>query len=147
MLNKLYIKHLLMKGDSILGKVIITNNSKVYEKYKDKFEIVFLEKGSYTDVLSKTRDNVHMGYKLLTHPMAGSLKPNQTPYKTVIVGKNTGKTDYESIVLIENSLEAAHKFLKFKSTPNWNDKILNDFKTVDLSLIENVVKNSMFSGF
>ncbi len=136
-----------MKGDSILGKVIITNNSKVYEKYKDKFEIVFLEEGSYTDVLSKTRDNVHMGYKLITHPMAGSLKPNQTPYKTVIVGKNTGKTDYESIVLIENSLEAAHKFLKFKSTPNWNDKILNDFKTVDLSLIENVVKNPMFSGF
>ena len=88
-----------------------------------------------------------MGYKLITHPMAGSLKPNQTPYKTVIVGKNTGKTDYESIVLIENSLEAAHKFLKFKSTPNWNDKILNDFKTVDLSLIENVVKNPMFSGF
>lgn len=130
-----------------MGKVIITNNSKVYEKYKDKFEIVFLEEGSYTDVLSKTRDNVHMGYKLITHPMAGSLKPNQTPYKTVIVGKNTGKTDYESIVLIENSLEAAHKFLKFKSTPNWNDKILNDFKTVDLSLIENVVKNPMFSGF
>lgn len=137
-----------------MDKIIITNNDKVYQKYKNKFDVVFLEKGSYMDVLNEIRDNVHRGCKLITHPMAGSLKPNQTPYKSVIIGKkpdakgtapSSSATDYESIVLIENSLEAAYKFLKFKATPNWNEKILNDFKTVDLSFIENVVKNSMFS--
>ncbi len=126
------------------SKVIITNNSKVYEKYKGKYEIVFLEDRSYIDVLEKTRDYLHLGYKLLTHPMAGSLKPNQTPYKTVVAEKKFGKADYESIMLIENSLQAAEKFLRFKQTPKWNDKILNDFKTVDLSFIENVVKNPVF---
>lgn len=126
------------------SKVIITNNSKVYEKYKEKYEIVFLEDRSYIDVLEKTRDYLHLGYKLLTHPMAGSLKPNQTPYKTVVTEKKFGKADYESITLIENSLLAAEKFLRFKQTPKWNDKILNDFKTVDLSFIENVVKNPVF---
>ena len=126
------------------SKVIITNNSKVYEKYKEKYEIVFLEDRSYIDVLEKTRDYLHLGYKLLTHPMAGSLKPNQTPYKTVVAEKKYKKADYESITLIENSLQAAEKFLRFKQTPKWNDKILNDFKTVDLSFIENVVKNPVF---
>lgn len=129
-----------------MDKVIITNNSRIYDKYKDKFNVLFLEKGSYTEVLEKVRDNLHQGYKLLTHPMAGSLKPNQTPFKTVIIGKNNGKTDYESIVLIENSIESAHKFLKFKLTPKWNEKILEDFKTVDMSFIDNVVETPMFEA-
>lgn len=76
--------------------------------------------------------------------MAGSLKPNQTPYKTVIAQRSE-ITDFASVELIESSLEAALKFLRFKKTPNWNEKILNDFKTVDLSFIENVVKNPMFN--
>ncbi|MGD9566747.1 MAG: GrdX family protein [Sedimentibacter sp.] len=126
-----------------MDKTIITNNSKVYKKYKNLYEIIYLENGSYTGVLYKTRDLIHEKYKLLTHPMAGSLKPNQTPYKSIITCKS-GNTDYESIMLIENSLEAAIKFLKFKKIPAWNEKILNDFKTVDLSLIENVINNPMF---
>ena len=129
----------------LLEKVIITNNDKVYQKYKEKYEVLYLEKGSYTDVLNETRDNIHNGCKLITHPMAGSLKPNQTPYKSVIVEKGNSKTNYESVILIENSLDAANKFFKHKSTPKWNEKILNDFKTVDLSLIENVIINPMFN--
>lgn len=79
--------------------------------------------------------------------MSGSLKPNQTPFKSVIVAERSDNIDYESVILIENSLEAAYKFLRYKKTPLWNDKILNDFKTVDLSLVENVVKNPMFNAF
>lgn len=133
-----------------MEKIIITNNNKVYHKYKDKYNVIFLEQGSYVDVLNNARDRIHRGCKILTHPMAGSLKPNQTPYKSIILeafntGSGSSATDYESIVLIENSLDAAYKFLKFKSTPKWNEKILDDFKTVDLSLIENVVRNPMFN--
>lgn len=104
-----------------MDKTIITNNSKVYNKYKDSYQVVYLVEGSYTDVLYSTRDFVHQGYKLLTHPMAGSLKPNQTPYKTVIAQRSE-KTDFESVELIESSLEAALKFLRFKKTPKWNEK-------------------------
>lgn len=127
-----------------MNKIIITNNSKVYEKYKNQYEIIFLETGLYMDVLNCARDKMHLGYKLLTHPMAGSLKPNQTPYKSVIIENNNGMADSGSIILIENSIEAANKFLKIKSTPKWTEKILSDFKTVDLSLIENVINNPMF---
>lgn len=127
-----------------MDKIIITNNSKVYNKFNSKFNVIYLENGSYTDVLYTIRDLLHGGYILLTHPMAGSLKPNQTPYKTVIAIKSEGITDYESVMLIENSIDAAFKFLKFKKTPEWNMETLDDFKTVDLSLIENIVKNHVF---
>ncbi len=127
-------------------KIMITNNYKVFQKYKDMYEVLFLEEGSYVDVLNKTRDRVHSGYRILTHPMAGSLKPNQTPYKSIIIGEGSGVIDYESITLIENSIEAANKFLKYKSTPKWSERILRDFETVDLSFIENVVKNPMFDN-
>ncbi len=128
-----------------MRKIIVTNNQKVFERYKDTFEILFLDQGSYMEVLNKTRDKVHEGYKILTHPMAGSLKPNQTPYKSVILKKAASNTDYESVILIENTLAAAEKFLKFKATPSWSERILKDFQTVDLSLIDNVVKNPMFN--
>lgn len=122
-----------------MNKTIITNNDKVFQKYKNTYDVMFLEKGSYTDVLNETRNKIHIGCKLLTHPMAGSLKPNQTPYKTIIIERSSDKAQYESVILIENSIEAAFKFLKFKATPKWDEKILNDFKTVDLSLIENAL--------
>lgn len=128
-----------------MKKIIITNNDKVYFKYKDSYEVVLLKDKSYTDVLYAVRDRIHEGCKLLTHPMAGSLKPNQTPYKSVMLEYTGGRADAESVMLIENSIFAALKFLKFKSTPKWSDKILSDFQTVDLSLIENVVKNPMLN--
>ena len=66
--------------------IIVTNNEKCRDKYQNtKMKIDFLENGSYMDVLIKVRDYIHKGYRLETHPMAGSLKPNQIPYKTVIV--------------------------------------------------------------
>ncbi|MEG1145789.1 MAG: GrdX family protein, partial [Clostridium sp.] len=126
-----------------MEKIIITNNLKVFEKYRDTFQIIFLEEGTYMEVLNKTRDKVHEGCEILTHPMAGSLKPNQTPFKSIIVRTTKMKTHMDSVVLIENSLGAADKFLKFKATPKWSEKILKDFQTVDLSLIENVISNPM----
>ena len=63
--------------------ILITNNERVYEKYKDTLTVIFEE--SYEQVLIRTRDMVYDRHILLTHPQASSLKPNQTPYRSVIV--------------------------------------------------------------
>lgn len=105
---------------------------------QERFEVIYSEV-VYTEILYQTRDMIHRGYKLLTHPLAGSMKPNQTPYKSIMLEKNI-KADDESVVMIENAILSAEKFLKQKAIPPWNDKIRDDFKTVDLSLIENVAK-------
>lgn len=117
-----------------MERLLITNNDRILDRYNDSVKILYL-KGSYMDVLLKVRDKIHLGYKLLTHPMAGSLKPNQTPYRSVLLEKS-GSLDYDSIRIIENSIESAKKFLNIKKVPNWPKKILEDFKTIDLSLIE-----------
>lgn len=119
--------------------LLITNNEKVYLKYKDKLTVTF-SCISYSEILDLARDKVHSNYKILTHPMAGSLKPNQTPYKSVLL--TFGKSlDYNSLVLIENAIESAHKFLKFKNLPKWSNSILNDFKTLDLSFMDEALKD------
>lgn len=97
--------------------------------------------GSYMDTLIAIRDHIHEGFQLLTHPLAGSMKPNQTPYRTVMLEK-AAAMDYRSLELIESCILSAQKFQKQRPTPRWNDKILDDFRTVDLSFIKHVVSSS-----
>jgi len=58
--------------------MIITNNEWVHNKYRQLYDIIYIE-GSYRDVLVKTRDKLHEGHELLTHPLSSSIKPNETP--------------------------------------------------------------------
>ena len=122
-----------------MKKIIVTNNKYVYEKYKDNFKIMFDESFAYLDVLEYVRDRVHEGHKLLTHPLSGSVKPNETVYKTIIISDKKGTLDFDSLKLIEESIATAKKFAANKPTPDWPESILDDFRVIDLSLIENVI--------
>ena len=118
--------------------LIVTNNSKVFIKYKENYNIEFIDSETMYEVLIKTRDLLHLGYKLLTHPMSGSLKSNQTPYKSILLMKNKNFENayFDDILMIENTIENYNKFIKNRHLTNWTENIKNDFKTVDLSLIE-----------
>ena len=111
--------------------IIVTNNPLVKNRLKEK---VFLEyyDVDYLKLLEIVRDKVHLGYKLLTHPLSGSVKPNETPYKTVIVSENSNLDT-------ENSIATTKKMLDINNTPPWNKEILEDFQVIDLSLIEGVL--------
>ncbi|MBZ2175657.1 GrdX family protein [Schnuerera sp. xch1] len=122
-----------------MNDIIVTNNKDVYEKYKDDFEIVYNEKYTYLDVLKYVRNQIHNGHKLTTHPLSGSVKPNETPYKTIMISKEKNKMDYDSLTIIEDSINTTKKFIDNKPTPNWPEEILADFRVIDLSLIENVI--------
>ena len=127
--------------------IIVTNNEKCRDKYQNtKMKIDFLENGSYMDVLIKVRDYIHKGYRLETPPIAGSLKPNQIPYKTVIVSDNEVEKEefYQFDIVMENSIESCRKFMKDRQTPNWPDNIREDFQDVDLSLIEGAVSKIIY---
>ena len=86
-----------------LGKcILVTNNDRAAEKWGDKVDqVVPVE--TYEEVLLKTRDLIHTNHKLLTHPQASSLKPNQTPYRTILLYSETGKSDAGDIRLIEEA--------------------------------------------
>lgn len=120
---------------------IITNNPLVKEKFFSLHEVEFYDM-DYIEILETVRDKVHLGYRLLSHPLAGSIKPNETPYKTIIISKEKGNLDMDSLFHIENAIATTKKFIKNRPTPNWNSVALFDFQTVDLSLIENVLNNT-----
>lgn len=119
--------------------IFITNNILVYERYKDKMNVTYKGDFSYLDILYYTRDLIHQGHRLLTHPLSGSIKPNETPFKTIIISINRSDLDYDSLKIIEDSIQTAQKFLNIKATSNWSEKVLDDFRVIDLSLIENII--------
>lgn len=118
--------------------VLVTNNNRVYEKYKDKINVLYMQ--SYEEVLMKVRDMVYDRHVLLTHPQALSLKPNQTPYRSVIVYPKGEDDNTDDILLIEKCLETYEQWQKIAPTPQkYEDRVAEDFKTIDLSVIDHVI--------
>lgn len=121
--------------------LIITNNPMVQENVTDK-EVVMLDT-DYIGTLKECRDLVHKGYELLSHPLYGSVKPNETPYRTVIIKK--GKSlDTNSLNLIEEAIETAEKFKNNKLTPMWTEKVLDDFRVIDFDIMRNTIQRMQY---
>jgi len=99
-----------------------------------------MKTASLMDVLINVRDHIHRGHKLLTHPLMGSIKPNQTPYKSVAISKkNYEVVDLTSLQIIEESILKAGDLLKYKPLPNWPKQALEDFGLIDFDLIKNAL--------
>lgn len=119
---------------------IITNNPMSRSTFENKYVVEYIEMGTQIDVLKKARDYVHLGYRLLTHPLMGSVKPNETPYRTICISKEKeDKVDFSSLDIIEVSIATTEKFIRDFNTPNWSEKILLDFQVIDLDLIAHAI--------
>ena len=117
---------------------LITNNPKFnQEKFKD-IEIEYFDI-SYLDVLKKVRDYVHDNYEGLTHPLYGSVKPNETIYRSILI-KRSEKLDITSINLISEAVGTFEKFRNNKRVPLWTDRVKDDFSVIDHDLILNAIK-------
>lgn len=120
--------------------IIITNNPMAKDKFTQSYMVEYIE-GNVMEVYKKVRDYVHKGHRVLTHPLMSSIKPNEIPYRTVIISKNSDNIiDDFSLNIIEESISALEKFLRDFLVPNWNERVLEDFKLIDYDLIYNVLK-------
>ena len=87
-------------------------------------------------VFKATRDRIHQGFELLTHPLSGSVKPGETPYKTVIItGEKGALLDKSSLSLIEESLQTCAKLKASIVQMEWDKKTLADFQLIDYNII------------
>jgi hypothetical protein len=111
---------------------IVTNNLRVHSELGDSYHVEYKE-GSYRDVLITVRDYIYEGHALLTHPLAGSIKPNETPYRTVAVSKDKHKLDLESADVILSSIQTCDKFCM--KPKEYSEEVLEDFQQIDYSLI------------
>lgn len=113
--------------------LIITNNPLVKEKLGHVRNVVYL-KVSYEDLLKEVRNRMHKGYRLLTHPLSGSVKPNETPYKSVIISKDISEIDTANLMIIENAIQACGKFQHKKD--RYSPEVYEDFQLIDWTLLE-----------
>lgn len=117
---------------------IVTNNDRVFRKYQGELKVILLD--SYEEVLIRVRDLIYDRHILLTHPQASSLKPNQTPYRSIVIYPKENNDNTKDIMMIENCINTFRQWQEISPTPqNYSDKIANDFKTIDLSVIENII--------
>lgn len=119
--------------------MLVTNNPMVQKNYADRYQVVFLDKEPLLNVLKHTRDQIHLGHEMLTHPLSGSIKPNETPYKTILLDDKQKELDICSLQLIEDSIVTTEKFLSNKKVKGWDDSILQDFQLIDFDLIRNTL--------
>lgn len=127
-----------------MGKkiIIVTNNKMVHEKFNKDIEMIYLSNQNFLEVLTCVRDRMHEGHELLTHPLSGSLKPNETPFKSIVISKKKKENiDFGKLSIIEESIQSTIKFTKDKPTPHWIERIMNDFSLIDCSLISNAISN------
>ncbi|MCR1933373.1 GrdX family protein [Clostridium tepidum] len=119
--------------------IMITNNNLISEKFNEKYRIEFIS-STVNEVFKTVRDYIHKGHELLTHPLMSSVKPNETPYRTVVISEKCKEmVDIQSLNYIEESIQSLEKFQKSCGTPTWNENILEDFRLIDYDLIYNAL--------
>lgn len=119
--------------------LVVTNNPLVVEKLSATHDVSYLET-TYEGLLTAVRDRVHEGHVLLTHPLSGSVKPKETPYKSVLISKGQGPVDATSLELIEHALEACAKFEDKGARAG--ERALRDFQLIDWTLLESGIASA-----
>lgn len=116
---------------------LITNNPKFIEENLKDIEIEYLDV-SYIDILRKVRDYVHENWEIVTHPLYGSVKPNETIYRTIVIKENNS-LDITSVNLISDAIVTFKKFRNNREVPQWTDRVKDDFSVIDHDLIINAI--------
>lgn|SRR5699024_1969833 len=114
---------------------IVTNNPDVKSKYEN---IIFVD-GNYRDVLLKSRDLVHKGSKLISHPLGASIRMLFSPYRSIVIQKENNKDNEYHVKTIENSIETYDKQMESRSPDMKNSK--------DYSFIDEELLNSALNEF
>ena len=126
--------------------LILTNNPLVVACMDGKIlgTIEFHEGKSYRDILVMVRDKVYAGHTLYTHPLAGSVKPNETPYKSVVVSVEPhGFNEMESEI-ISNAIAVCDKFKPI----GWQlaERHHKDFQLIDYTLLSGAINFDAEAG-
>ena len=117
---------------------IVTNNPEVEVLHgtSDRLLISYYDE-DLLSILKRVRDLVHAHHRLLTHPLSGSVKPNETPYKSVALYADPhDQIDMPSLRIIEAALRLTEVLLQGRPLPAWNASVLQDFALIDASLLK-----------
>lgn len=112
--------------------VLISNNPAVTRRL-DSFKQNTCDR--YVDVLFQARNAIHSGARLLTHPLAGSVKPGESPYRSIAVSDETGELDMRSLEVIEGAIDRCRTLTEHREPRVYPESTLDDFQLIDYNLL------------
>lgn len=122
--------------------LILTNNPLAASKLADNQKhMLAFHPVTLRQVLLLARDMVHQGHRLLTHPLSGSVKPNETLYKSI--GLSVQSADslcFDSLRMAEEAIQAFDRF-----TPRQREitaQMDGDFQLVDWTLLHSALTSA-----
>jgi hypothetical protein len=89
------------------------------------------------DIFTLARDEIHLGARLINHPLSGSIKPNESPYKSLVLSNERGSLDTDSLLLMEGAIATLRKLPKRERT--LSERVLDDFQVIDLDLLDSAI--------
>ncbi len=118
-------------------RLLVTNNPIL----RDAIPSCDFVEGNSLSVLVRSRDFVHRGWVLLSHPLYGNLRPHQHPYRSVLLERPAGDSrpplDLQSLEFLENALGVylaqKERILSDKGMP---DTVRDDFAFIDADLMK-----------
>ncbi len=115
--------------------LVITNNPLAEaELLREGAHEVEYHAAGLWDLLVLVRGRVHKGHRLLTHPLSGSVKPNETCYKSIaMTASPEGAVCVDSLLMIEDAIAACDKFAP--RDRQITQSMLKDFQLVDWTLM------------
>lgn len=119
--------------------LILTNNPLVRRCMEGRglYTIRFQGEKSFREILVEARDLVYAGHTLYTHPLAGSVKPNETPYKSLIVSVEPHGFDQQHGELMASAIAVFDKFKPIvRELP---ERVLRDFQLIDYTLLAGAI--------
>ena len=126
----------LDKLNKLNKKTIITNNPDVAALYPEASCYLNVD---VLHIFIALRDAIHKGGRLISHPLSGSIKPTDNPYKSVVLLESYGQAlDYKSLHIIEMAIIVLKKLSKKRHC--YSEAVLEDFRVIDLDLLNSAVK-------
>lgn len=119
-----------------MGLKILTNNPLFKEKALGNVEYFPF---SSLEILQTSRDRVHLGYKLLSHPLTAALKSASLPYKTILLSDQPGPLDFLSLSLIEEALEFYRG--NTASLEAEEEELVQEYMTTDWLIMKEAIEN------
>lgn len=120
--------------------ILVTNNRKVYNFYKETDEVIYLREGRFMDVLDLVRDKIHKGHTLLTDPIMSNIADSKNPYKSIAISSTAYGADEKSMRFIEGAHVVAEKMEENERKWDLSEEKLKEYRYVDLNLIREWVK-------
>ena len=111
---------------------IVSNNSLV----KEKFDCVEFVEGSYIDVLTTTRELIHKGCSLISHPLPASIRMVFSSIRSIVI-EDENSFDENSVLIIEEAIDKYNLTMKNR---NIDFKNVKDYEFVDLMLVESALE-------